>query len=152
MKLRNKVNKIAFVGMGLINSSLARDLKIINYYNHSSSYSRRKSTLNKIKKLKLSDLVSGDIKKVIKDADIIIIGIPVAAYVQVFKKINSHIKAGAIITDVGSVKKEVILKVKKLLPKNVYFIPGHPIAGTEKSGPESGLMGYLKMVMYTHTR
>ena len=144
MKINQKIKKVAFIGMGLINSSLARDLKIKKFYLSSSAYSRRLSTINKIKKLKLVDVASSNIEKTIKEADIIIVGIPVAAYQEVFKKICNNIKPGAIITDVGSVKKEVINSVKKYIPKNVDFVPGHPIAGTEKSGPESGFAGLFK--------
>ena len=144
MKINQKIKKVAFIGMGLINSSLARDLKIKKFYLSSSAYSRRLSTINKIKKLKLVDFASSNIEKTIKEADIIIVGIPVAAYQEVFKKICNNIKPGAIITDVGSVKKEVINSVKKYIPKNVDFVPGHPIAGTENSGPESGFAGLFK--------
>ena len=144
MKANQKIKKIAFIGMVLINSSLARDLKIKKFYLSSSAYSRRLSTVNKIKKLKLVDFASSNIEKTIKEADIIIVGIPVAAYREVFKKICNHIKPGTIITDVGSVKKEVINSVKKYIPKNVDFVPGHPIAGTENSGPESGFAGLFK--------
>ena len=144
MKINKKIKKVAFIGMGLINSSLARDLKIKKFYLSSSAYSRRLSTINKIKKLKLVDFASSNIEKTIKEADIIIVGIPVAAYQEVFKKICNNIKPGAIITDVGSVKKEVINSVKKYIPKNVDFVPGHPIAGTENSGPESGFAGLFK--------
>ena len=144
MKINQKIKKVAFIGMGLINSSLARDLKIKKFYLSSSAYSRRLSTINKIKKLKLVDFASSNIEKTIKEADIIIVGIPVAAYQEVFKKICNNIKPGAIITDVGSVKKEVINSVKKYIPKNINFVPGHPIAGTENSGPESGFAGLFK--------
>ncbi len=144
MKANKKIKKIAFIGMGLINSSLARDLKIKKFYLSSSAYSRRRSTINKIKKLKLVDFASSNIEKVINGADIIVVGIPVAAYEQVFNKISNNIKLGSIITDVGSVKKEVINSVKKYIPKNVDFVPGHPIAGTENSGPESGFSGLFK--------
>ena len=144
MKINQKIKKVAFIGMGLINSSLARDLKIKKFYLSSSAYSRRLSTINKIKKLKLVDFASSNIEKTIKEADIIIVGIPVAAYQEVFEKICNNIKPGAIITDVGSVKKEVINSVKKYIPKNIDFVPGHPIAGTENSGPESGFAGLFK--------
>ena len=144
MKFNYKIKKVAFIGMGLINSSLARDLKLNNFYLTSSAYSRRKSTVCKIKKLKLVDTTDNKIENVINDADLIIVGIPVASYEEVFKKICSYIKPGAIITDVGSVKKEVINKVIKFIPKNVDFVPGHPIAGTENSGPESGFPGLFK--------
>ena len=144
MKVNKKIKKIAFIGMGLINSSLVRDLKIKKFYLSSSAYSRRTSTINKIKKLKLVDYASSNIEKVINGADVIIVGIPVAAYEQVFSKMRNSIKQGSIITDVGSVKKEVINSVKKYIPENVDFVPGHPIAGTENSGPESGFSGLFE--------
>ena len=122
MKVNQKIKKVSFIGMGLINSSLARDLKIKKFYLSSSAYSRRLSTINKIKKLKLVDFASSNIEKTIKEADIIVVGIPVAAYQEVFKKICNHIKPGAIITDVGSVKKEVINHIIIPVLKN-YDIP-----------------------------
>ena len=144
MKLNNKINKIVFIGMGLINSSLARDLKKYNFYNTSTAYSRRASTRKKIKNLNLVDVVESDCKKAVIDADLIIIGVPVDSYEVILKKIIKYIKTGAIITDVGSVKKEVIKRASKIIPKNISFVPGHPIAGTEKSGPESGFSGLFK--------
>lgn len=144
MKLNNKVNKIAFIGMGLINSSLVRDLKVNNFYNNSVAYSRRNSTLKKIKNLQLVDTIESDPRKAVQDADLIIIGIPVAAYETIFNTIKDFIKPGAILTDVGSVKKEIIKRISKKIPKSINFIPGHPIAGTEKSGPESGFIGLFK--------
>ena len=144
MKLNNKINKLVFIGMGLINSSLARDLKKYNFYNTSVAYTRRASTRKKIKNLDLVDIVESDCKRAVIDADLIIIGIPVDSYEGVLKKIIKYIKPGAVITDVGSVKKEVIKRASKIIPKEISFIPGHPIAGTEKSGPESGFIGLFK--------
>ncbi len=144
MKNKKKINKITFIGMGLINSSLARDLKGKNFYNFSTVYSRRKSTLRKIKKLNLVDKIESDLEKSVIDADLIVVGIPVAAYEETFMSISHNLKPGAVITDVGSVKKEVIKIVRNFIPKNVSFIPGHPIAGTENSGPESGFKGLFK--------
>ena len=108
MKNKNKIDKITFIGMGLINSSLARDLKSNKFYKSSTAYSRRKSTLKKIEKLNLVDYVESDLEKSVLDADLIIVGIPVAAYEETFRQIRYNLKPGAIITDVGSVKKEVI--------------------------------------------
>ncbi len=144
MLLTHKINKIAFIGMGLINSSLARDLKKNNFYKTSVAYSRRTSTVNKIKKLNLADRVETDCKKAVIDADLIVIGIPVDAYEDVLNKIIGYIKPGAILTDVGSVKKEVVKRASRIIPKEISFVPGHPIAGTEKSGPESGFSGLFK--------
>lgn len=144
MKHNKKINKVAFIGMGLINSSLARDLKSSGFYKISSAYSRRESTLKKVRNLNLVDQVENDCRKAVENADLIIIGIPVAAYDNIIKKIASYIKPEAILTDVGSVKREVIDRVEKIIRKKVSFIPGHPIAGTENSGPESGFTGLFK--------
>ncbi len=127
--------------MGLINSSLARTLKKKNFYNISVATSRSKETLKTVKSLKIVDAVESDYKEAVIDADLVVIGIPVKAYENVFKKIAKFLKPGSIITDVGSVKLNIIKLVYNLIPKNVSFVPGHPIAGTENSGPEAGFDG-----------
>ena len=139
-----QINNVTFIGMGLINSSLARTLKKKKFYKHAVAISRRKSTIKKIKKLKIVDRVESDYKKAVEKADLIIIGVPVNAYESILEKIKNYLKPDVIITDVGSVKKSVIEIFKKKLPKKIIFIPGHPIAGTEKSGPESGFDGLFK--------
>ncbi len=145
MKINKKIKKVAFVGMGLINSSLARDLKIKKFYLSSSAYSRRLSTINKIKKLKLVDFASSNVEKTIQEADIIIVGIPVAAYKEVFKKICNHIKPGAIITDVGSVKKEVINSVKNIYQKMLILCLGILLQVQKILVQSLVLQAYLKM-------
>ena len=142
--MKEYINKILFIGMGLINSSLARDLKQLGYYKKSHAISRKEETIKKIRELKLVDVADKNYKNGVENADLIIIGIPIAAYESVIKKIIPFVKQDTIITDVGSVKFDVIKSVKKLLPKNISFIPGHPIAGTENSGPESGFQGLFK--------
>ncbi len=139
-----KIKKIAFIGIGLINSSLARDLREKNFYQKSSAYSRTKKTRNILKKLKIVDKVEDSYANTVRDADLIVIGVPVEAFSSVIKKISNHLKQGAIVTDVGSVKKSLVKISQKILSKEVDFIPGHPIAGTENSGPESGFKGLFK--------
>ena len=139
-----KIENITFIGMGLINSSLARSLKKRKFYKYATAISRRKSTIKKIQELKLVDHVEINYKKAVENADLIIIGIPVNAYFEVMGKIKNYLKPGVILTDVGSVKKNIIEEVNKKLPNKVFFIPGHPIAGTENSGPESGFDGLFK--------
>ena len=139
-----KIKKIAFIGIGLINSSLARDLMGKKFYEQSTAFSRTKKTRDILKKLKIVDKVEDSYGATVKDADIIIIGVPVEAFSSVIKRISGHVKPGAIVTDVGSVKKSLIKISEKLLPKDVDFIPGHPIAGTEHSGPEAGFKGLFK--------
>ena len=133
-----KIKNIAFIGIGLINSSLARDLREKNFYQKSSAYSRTKKTRNILKKLKIVDKVEDSYANTVRDADLIVIGVPVEAFSSVIKKISNHLKQGAIVTDVGSVKKSLVNVSQKVLSKEVDFIPGHPIAGIEKSGPEYG--------------
>ena len=136
-----KINKICFIGMGLINSSLARTLKKKSFYNISIATSRSKETLKTVKNLKIVDIVVSDYKEAVIDADLVVIGIPVKAYENVLKKIAKFLKPGSVITDVGSVKLNITKLVHNLIPKNVSFVPGHPIAGTENSGPEAGFDG-----------
>jgi len=139
-----KIKNVTFIGMGLINSSLARSLKKKKFYEHSVAVSRRKSTIEKIKKLQIVDKVESDYKKAVENADLIIIGIPVNAYERVLKKISNNLKPEAIVTDVGSVKQSIVKLLRNKLPDNLIFVPGHPIAGTENSGPESGFDGLFR--------
>ncbi len=133
-----KVKNITFIGMGLINSSLARAIKRNNFADKLVATSKSSKTRDRVKELCLVDHVVETYEESVKDADLIVIGIPVAAYRDVFIKIKPYIKKNAIITDVGSVKKSIIEDIKNLIPKDVNFIPGHPIAGTENSGPDAG--------------
>ena len=134
----NKFNKVTFIGFGLINSSLAHVFKSKTLAKETCAYSRRKETRNKIKNLNIVDNVYDDIKTSVKNSDLIILGVPVGAMKKIVAIIAPSLERGTIITDVGSVKKELVDSISLVLPKHVHFIPGHPIAGTENSGPESG--------------
>ncbi|PPR17188.1 MAG: Prephenate dehydrogenase [Alphaproteobacteria bacterium MarineAlpha9_Bin3] len=134
----DKFGKVSFIGFGLINSSLAHIFKLKKLANKTSAFSRRIETRDKIRSLNIVDIVNDDIEDSVKDSDLIVLGVPVGAMESVIKKILPYLKKGVIITDVGSIKKKLVDTLVPLLPKDVYFIPGHPIAGTEKSGPESG--------------
>ena len=133
-----KFNKVTFIGFGLINSSLAHVFKSKSLAKETCAYSRRKETRNKIKKLNIVDNVYDDIKRSVKNSDLIILGVPVGAMKKIVAIIAPSLESGTIITDVGSVKKELVDSISLILPKHIHFIPGHPIAGTENSGPESG--------------
>jgi len=134
----DKFNKVSFIGFGLINSSLAHVFKLKKLANKTSAFSRRIETRDKIRSLNIVDTVNDDIQNSVKDADLIVLGVPVGAMESIINQILPNLKKGVIITDVGSIKKKLIDTLVPLLPKDVNFIPGHPIAGTEKSGPESG--------------
>ena len=134
----DKFNKVTFIGFGLINSSLAHVFKSKSLAKETCAYSRRKETRNKIKNLNIVDNVYDDIKSSVKKSDLIILGVPVGAMKKLVTIIAPLLERGTIITDVGSVKKELVDSISLILPKHIHFIPGHPIAGTENSGPESG--------------
>ena len=136
--MKNKFKQISFIGFGLINSSLARVVKKNSLANKILAYSRTKDTRIKIENLNIVDEITDDLNKAVENADLIILGVPVGAMEDVVKKCAKNISAGTIITDVGSIKKSIIDSILPILPKGVDFVPGHPIAGTEKSGPEAG--------------
>ncbi len=133
-----KFNKVSFIGFGLINSSLAQVFKLKKLANKTSAFSRREETREKIRNLNIVDTVNDDIEDCVKEADLIILGVPVGAMEGIINEILPYLKKGVIITDVGSIKKKLVDTLEPLLPLGVSFIPGHPIAGTEKSGPDSG--------------
>jgi len=137
-------NRVTFIGFGLINSSLARVFKSKSLANEICAYSRRKQTLLKIKELNIADYIYDDIKQSVKNSDLIILGVPVGVMSSLVQEFATSLKSGAIITDVGSIKKGLIDSISPVLPKGVHFVPGHPIAGTENSGPESGFEELFK--------
>ena len=134
----HKFSKVTFIGFGLINSSLAHVFKLKSLAKETTAFSRRKETREKIKNLNIVDNVNDNIKESVKDSDLIVLGVPVGAMESIVSDIVPFLKSGTIVTDVGSVKKHLIDSLLPILPSDVYFVPGHPIAGTEKSGPEAG--------------
>lgn len=133
-----KFKKIALIGIGLIGSSLARVIRQKKLADHIAISTRTGTTLERARELKLGDSYTTDNGKAVEDADLVIVSVPVGSSGQVAKEIAPHLKPGAIVTDVGSTKASVIRQMKPELPDNVIFIPGHPIAGTEFSGPDAG--------------
>lgn len=133
-----KFKKIALIGIGLIGSSLARVIRQKKLADHIAIATRTGTTLERARELKLGDSYTTDNGKAVEDADLVIVSVPVGASGKVAKEIAPHLKAGAIVTDVGSTKASVIRQMKPELPDNITFIPGHPIAGTEFSGPDAG--------------
>lgn len=130
--------KIALIGIGLIGSSLARVIRRENLAETISISTASENTLEKARELNLGDLYTTKSSKAVKDADLVIVCVPVGASESVAIEIAAALKPDCIVTDVGSTKKSVIEQMSKHLPDNIHFIPGHPIAGTEHSGPEAG--------------
>ena len=136
--------RVCIIGCGLIGSSIARGIKKNKLATKVVSSNRSNSTNKKVIRLKIVDEASSDIKKIVKGSDLIIIASPLSSYKNIILKIKSYLKNGAILTDVGSVKKNVISLIEKNIPKNISWISSHPIAGTEDSGPESGFSQLFK--------
>ncbi len=130
--------KIALVGIGLIGSSLARVVRREGLAREIVISTRSADTLRRAKDLKLGDRYTADAADAVRDADLIIVSVPVGASGAVAAEIAPTLKPGAIVTDVGSTKRSVIAQMQPVLPAHVHFIPGHPLAGTEKSGPDAG--------------
>jgi cyclohexadieny/prephenate dehydrogenase len=131
-------NKIALIGIGLIGSSLARVIRRENLADHIAISTRSAETLARAEELGLGDSYSQDAKEAVRDADLIIVSVPVGASGAVAADIAAALKPGAIVTDVGSTKASVIAQMTPHIPQGVHFIAGHPLAGTEKSGPDAG--------------
>ncbi len=133
-------NKIAIIGIGLIGSSLARVIKRENFANKLVAYDNNREYLAKALELGIVDEIADDLISVAKNADLIVLSTPVGVYGKIVQEIAPYLKKGVIITDVGSVKKFSADEIEKNLPEDmeVYVVPGHPVAGTEKSGPEAG--------------
>ncbi len=130
--------KIALIGIGLIGSSLARVIALENLAGHVAISTRSAATLARAEELGLGDSYTSDAAEAVRDADLVIVSVPVGASGAVAEEIAPALKKGAILTDVGSTKASVIAQMEPRVPEGVHFIPGHPLAGTEKSGPDAG--------------
>ena len=130
--------KVCIIGCGLIGSSLARAMKKNNLAEKIISSNRSDAVNQKVIELKIVDDSSPDTKKMVEGSDLIVIATPLSSYEDVILKIKDSLKKGAILTDVGSVKESIMNLVEKSVPEDISWIPSHPIAGTEESGPESG--------------
>jgi cyclohexadieny/prephenate dehydrogenase len=131
-------NRVAIIGIGLIGSSLAHAMRQQKTAGEITGYARSEATRAKALELGLVDHVFPTAAEAVKDADLVILCSPVGTYGALAEEIGPALKTGAILTDVGSVKGAVVRDVLPHVPQGVHFIPGHPIAGTEQSGPESG--------------
>ena len=130
--------KIALVGIGLIGSSMAHGARKHCLAGEIAGYARREETRVAAQKAGFADSLHDNLESCVKDADLVVLASPVGSFAEIAPQIGPHLVAGAIVTDVGSVKMAVIRDVGPHLPEGVHFIPGHPVAGTEQSGPNAG--------------
>ncbi|MGH7114946.1 MAG: prephenate/arogenate dehydrogenase family protein [Stellaceae bacterium] len=131
-------DRVALIGIGLIGSSLARVLRRDSPGTTIVACARGSETLAAAERLDLADETTHDPAVAAADADLVVLATPISAYAEIGRRISPALKAGAILTDVGSVKEAVIRDLGPFVPPGVHFVPGHPVAGTEHSGPEAG--------------
>ena len=137
-------DKIAIIGCGLIGSSILRNINNNEISKLVTVFDKSKSVIETIKKENLCGNISKDIQSAIKDSDLIILAIPLSSYKEVLLSAKDIFKQGVIITDTGSVKKEINKIFENFNLTNVSWIASHPIAGTEESGPSAGLKDLFK--------
>ena len=129
---------ITIVGLGLIGSSVARGAKVRRLAQRVVGYDLSPQVHARAKELGFCDQIANTSAGAAKNAELVLIAVPVGATADAVKLVAPHLADGAILTEVGSVKAAVIRQVLKVLPEGAIFVPGHPIAGTEHSGPDAG--------------
>jgi cyclohexadieny/prephenate dehydrogenase len=130
--------RVALIGLGLIASSMAHAMKRRGLAGHVTGYARSAETRAAALEIGFLDTVHDSAEAAVRDADLVVLAVPVGVMGEIAAAIGPHLKPGATVTDVGSVKRAVVDAVAPHLPQGVHFIPGHPLAGTEHSGPFSG--------------
>ena len=133
-----RIKKIAIIGLGLIGSSIAHAVRRANLAADIAGHDASADVRARAGVLGFCDHIHAEAAAAVQDADLVILCTPVGAYKTIAQQVAPHLKPGAILSDVGSVKSAVIRDVGPFVPKGVHFIPAHPIAGTEFSGPEAG--------------
>lgn len=130
--------RVALIGLGLIAGSMYHAMKRADLAGEVVGYARSNETRDVAREIGLCDRVEDSLAACVADADLVVLCVPIGAMEAVTREIAPHLKSGAVVSDVGSTKRAVIDAVAPNLPEGVYFIPAHPLAGTEQSGPRSG--------------
>ena len=130
--------RVALIGLGLIGSSLARAMKRHNLARQIVGHARTEKTRKRALELGFLDAAFDTPGEAAKGADLVVVCTPMGGYAEVGAAIAPHLKKGAIVSDVGSVKQAAIRDLGPLIPEGVHLVPGHPVAGTEHSGPDAG--------------
>ncbi|RYE53255.1 MAG: prephenate dehydrogenase/arogenate dehydrogenase family protein, partial [Rhizobiaceae bacterium] len=138
MTTRPLFPRVALIGLGLIGSSIARGVKTLGLAGELVVHDASVDVRKRVTEIGFADRVAETAADCVRDADIVVACVPVGAYGSVAEQIAPHLKHGAIVSDVGSVKATVLKDMGAHLPDHVDFIPAHPVAGTEHSGPDAG--------------
>jgi cyclohexadieny/prephenate dehydrogenase len=131
-------DRLAIIGTGLIGSSIARAARAQGAVRTIVATSHSSQTRKRIKELGIADEVAETNAEAVKGADLVVVCVPVGVCGDVAKEIGTNLKPGATVSDVGSVKGSIVRDMSPHLPKTVNFVPAHPVAGTEQSGPDAG--------------
>lgn len=131
-------NRVALIGLGLIAGSMAHAMRRAACVGEIVGTARSAETRDIAREINLCDRITDTSAEAVRDADLIVLCVPVGAMGAVMQEIGPHLKPGAVLSDVGSVKQAVVTAITPHLPEGVHFIPAHPLAGTEHSGPRAG--------------
>jgi cyclohexadieny/prephenate dehydrogenase len=131
-------DRVALIGLGLIASSMAHAMKQFGLVGEIVGYAKTEETRRVALEIGICDRVFSSAAEAVQGADLVVLAVPVGAMAEIAAEIGPHLAQGACVTDVGSVKQAVIAAVGPHIPEGVAFVPAHPLAGTEHSGPRSG--------------
>ncbi|MDG1281458.1 MAG: prephenate/arogenate dehydrogenase family protein [Pseudorhodobacter sp.] len=137
-------DRVALIGLGLIASSMAHAMRQNGLANEIVGHARSPETRATALELGICDAVFATAAEAVADADLVVLAVPVGAMGDLAAEIAPHLKPGATVTDVGSVKQSVIAAVAPHMPEGVHFVAGHPLAGTEHSGPRAGFAALFR--------
>ena len=136
--MKNNFDTICIIGLGLIGGSIGLGLKKKKTKSKIVGYAKTQKTLTRAIERDLVDNIEENLDKAVENADLVILATPLSTFKPIIREISPFLKKGSIVTDTGSAKHAVIEELKDFIPEDIEFIPGHPIAGTEESGPDSG--------------
>ena len=136
--MKNNFDTVCIIGLGLIGGSIGLSMKKNNFESKIIGHAKTEKTRSRAVERGFVDNAEKNLVKAVNGADLIILATPLSTFKPIITEIAPFLKKGSVVTDTGSAKFTVLEELKDLIPEEVEFIPGHPIAGTEESGPDSG--------------